>query len=200
VSRLWIISGSLLFVAASSLTQTSTPQRSGGCTDEDYAIFSAALEGEDGNHKLNSVILLDHTATGYPPGLAATTGVRRNEVQAFYNDVPKDAKDDFEARNKTRVELDTEKIKTPFQTLALSDKEAEKMLYRKNGWEEFHQKYPGGAILAIISRPGINREHNRALLYMGESCGPVCGGGTLLLLGKQDGKWKIINTATVWMS
>jgi hypothetical protein len=131
VSRLWIISGSLLFVAASSLTQTSTPQRSGGCTDEDYAIFSAALEGEDGNHKLNSVILLDHTATGYPPGLAATTGVRRNEVQAFYNDVPKDAKDDFEARNKTRVELDTEKIKTPFQTLALSDKEAEKMLYRK---------------------------------------------------------------------
>src|SRR5580700_12149427 len=127
MSRLWIISGSLLFVAASSLTQTSTPQRSGGCTDEDYAIFSAALEGEDGYHKLNSVILLDHTATGYPPGLAATTGVRSG-VQTFYNDVPKEAKDDFEARNKTRIELDTAKIKAPFQMFSLSDEEAEKLL------------------------------------------------------------------------
>jgi hypothetical protein len=200
MSRSWIVLGWLLFVAALSLTQPSAHQHdSEGCTDEDYAIFSAALDGVHGKHKLDSVILLDHTATGYPPGLAATTGVRSG-VQTFYNDVPKEAKDDFEARNKTRIELDTAKIKAPFQMFSLSDEEAEKLLHRVGGWEAFHQQYPGTAILAAVSRPGISRERNRALLYLGESCGPTCGGGTLLLLGKEDGKWKIINTATVWMS
>jgi hypothetical protein len=196
MSPLRIFSGWLLLAAAFSLAQPAAHQHdTQGCTDEDYAIFSAALDGVHGKHKMDSVILLDHTATRNLPNLA--TG---GEVQAFYNDVPKEAKDDFGARNKTRVELNAGKIKAPFRTLSLSDEAAERLLHRQDGWEAFHQEYPGTTVLATISRPGINRERNRTLLYLEESCGQLCGGGTLLLLGKEDGKWKIINAATVSMS
>src|ERR1700739_1973178 len=70
-----IFSGWRFLVAAFSLAQTATPQHdSEGCTGEDYATFSA--DGVHGKHKLDSVILLDHTAAQNLPGLAATTGVR----------------------------------------------------------------------------------------------------------------------------
>jgi len=96
--------------------------------------------------------------------------------------------------------LDGGKIKVPFQTFSIGDEELDKFFHRVEGWEAFHQKYQGAVMLASMSRPGINREDNRALLYVGVSCGPTCGGGTLILLSKEDGRWKIAQTATTWLS
>jgi hypothetical protein len=196
MNRLLILSGWLfVLIVSKGLTQTSSPSASNVCTDEDYAIFSAAL----GNQKVDSLVILDHTAATENAIGTAVAKIRSGD-ESFYKDVPKEAKDDFEARNKNRVEIDVSKIKAPFETLSLSDEEAEKLLHRKDGWDAFHQKYPRSFGLVSISRPGINHQRDRALLYIGESCGPVCAGGELVLLSKADGKWKVINTASIWTS
>jgi hypothetical protein len=169
------------------------------CTDEDYAIFSAAFYALPGFQRPDSMIVLDRTANGYPPGLGAVTRANSGK-EVFYRDVPKEAQDELNSRNKSRSHIDVSKIQAPFKALSLSDEEAEKLLNRKNGWAEFHEKYPTTRALVAISLPGINRERDRALLYIGSSCGPVCGGGVLVLLSKTDGKWKVVNTLDVWVS
>jgi hypothetical protein len=202
MNRLWILAGWLLMmVSLSSPTRICGLQRENeGCTDEDYAIFSAAINGSPVLQKLDGLVFINRTVTaGYPLGLSARTHVA-GDVQALYDAAPQGAIDDFESRNKMRVGFDGTKIKVPFQTFSRSEEEAEKLFHRTEGWEAFHKKYQGATMLAAMSRPGINREDNRALLYMGLSCGSSCAGGTLILLSKDDGKRKIIQRATTWLS
>lgn len=195
-----ILSCIFLIIPSGGLTRDASPAIAAEvCMDEDYAIFSGALYELPGFQKADSMIILDRTASGYAPGLSAVTRVNSGN-EAFYKDVPEEVQDDLNSRNKSRVQIDVSKIKAPFKALSLSDEEAESLFNRKNGWAEFHQKYPTTRGLLAISRPGINRERNRALLYIGASCGPVCGGGVLVLLSKADGKWKVVNTLDVWCS
>jgi hypothetical protein len=201
MSRFWIVSLWLVvIIIANGLAQTTAlPSEAEVCTDEDYAIFAAALSDSDARQRVGGVILLDHTATGFPPGLAAVTQLG-GKAQAFFKEVPKEAKDDFDARNKNRAKIEAGKIKAPFETLSISDDDAKKLVEGKGGWQAFHEKYPSMHDFKVISRPGINREHSRAVLYVGVSCGPLCGGGSLLFLSKETGEWKVINTVTIWLS
>jgi len=54
----------------------------------------------------------------------------------------------------------------------------------------------------LIGKPQERRSSgcDRALLYLGGSCGPDCAGGALVLLSKVDGKWKIISKVSIWPS
>jgi hypothetical protein len=41
-----------------------------------------------------------------------------------------------------------------------------------------------------FSAVGFNVDKPIAVVYMGHSCGPLCGGGTFHVLEKSEGKWK----------
>lgn len=140
-----------------------------GCTNEDYAIITAALSDLYGKQKIQSEVLLDRTSIGIPPGLVGTTRLA-GKAEAFFTDVPREAKEDFDVRNKSQFPVVAHKIRAPFEILSLSSEEADQLVRRKNGWDAFHRKFSRAFGITVLSVPGINREHSRAVIYIGASC------------------------------
>lgn len=142
---------------------------------------------------------MDQTSLGVPPGMAAMTQFG-GKAQPLLKDFPKEAKDDFEARNKTHAKIEPDKLKTSFEVILVDADTAKKSVEGKAGWQSFRDKYPKSAGITLVSRPGTDAEHTHALLYMGNSCDMLCGGGTLIFLSKENGEWKVANKVTIWVS
>lgn len=76
---------------------------------------------------------------------------------------------------------------SPYQFLETSKFDA---LMGQGGWPEFYRRYPESGGLIEFSAVGFDVNKIIAVVYMGHSCGPLCGGGTFHVLEKSDGKWK----------
>jgi hypothetical protein len=66
-------------------------------------------------------------------------------------------------------------------------------------WEIFHQKYPGKCLLGV-SNVGFSEPMDRALLYVSGACDEKSGGGHIIYLVKQRGKWTVQGKVTLWGS
>jgi hypothetical protein len=64
-------------------------------------------------------------------------------------------------------------------------------LFKKDGpgWSGFYSRYPDSGGIIQLSAVGFNRERTKAMLYVGHSCGWLCGGGGYAFVQKKDGKW-----------
>ena len=190
----------LILAAASALAQTAAPQSPlETCTLDDYSIYTAALSNLYAKRKIERVILIDQTSTGFPPGMAAMTQFG-SKAQPLLKDFPKEAKDDFEARNKTHVKIEADKLKPSFEIVLVDADTAKKSVEGNGGWQSFRDKYPNSPGITLVSRPGTDSEHTHALLYVGNSCDMLCGGGTLIFLSNEKGEWKVANKVTIWVS
>jgi len=85
----------------------------------------------------------------------------------------------------------------PYQFL-----EADKFsaLLSQGGWARYNREYPESGGLIELSAVGFNRDKTVAVVYMGHSCGMLCGGGTFHVLEKKDGKWKPLEWKGAWCS
>src|ERR1035438_3333605 len=119
---------------ASALAQTATPPSSPleTCTADDYAIYTAALGDLYAKQKIERVILIDQTSTGFPPGMAAMTQFG-GKAQPLLKDFPKEAKDDFDLRNKAHAKIESDQLKTPFEIVLLGADAAGKLV-EGGGW------------------------------------------------------------------
>jgi hypothetical protein len=71
------------------------------------------------------------------------------------------------------------------------------------GWEGFYGRYPDSGGIIQLSAVGFNSDKNRALVYMGHSCGGLCGGGGYSFSEKKEGKWvraTVKGTSCAWAS
>ena len=75
----------------------------------------------------------------------------------------------------------------PYQFLEAGKIEA---LTKQGRWDEYYHQYPDSGGVIQISAVGFNPDKTIAVVYMGHSCGALCGGGTFHVLEKIDGKWK----------
>ena len=66
-------------------------------------------------------------------------------------------------------------------------------------WEIFHQKYPGKCLLGV-SNVGFSEQLDRAILYASGACDEKSGGGHIVYLVKQRGKWTVQGKVTLWGS
>ena len=57
------------------------------------------------------------------------------------------------------------------------------------GWKDFYDKYPNSGGSIHMSAVGFNADKKLALVYMGHSCGGLCGGGSYHLMKKLADKW-----------
>jgi hypothetical protein len=64
-------------------------------------------------------------------------------------------------------------------------------------WEIFHQKYPGKCLLGL-SNVGFNDQTDKALVYVSGACDEKSGGGRIVYLTRQRGKWAVQGKATIW--
>jgi hypothetical protein len=69
-----------------------------------------------------------------------------------------------------------------------------------NFWERFYKKYPNSSGLVYFSKVGFNDRHDQAFVYMGRSCGGLCGAGEYVLLNKVNGEWVVRNEQDLWVS
>jgi hypothetical protein len=70
----------------------------------------------------------------------------------------------------------------------------------ENFWDRFYRRYPNSPGLLFFSKVGFNDRHDQAFLYMGRSCGGLCGGGEYVLLNKVNGEWVVSNEQELWVS
>jgi hypothetical protein len=166
-------------------------------TDEDYTIVAVALEGLCKERDIDSVLVADRTSLNLPPGVAGAAQTRQ-EAAAFFQDIPEELRDNLSARNRRSVKLEKGRIKAPIRIILVSEEEVTTLLKARDGWSALPRKYSEARNIFVVSRPGISPDHHYAVLYVGHSCGALCGGGTDLLLGETNGEWKILKRGTVW--
>jgi len=109
----------------------------------------------------------------------------------------------YRAANKTASLLQPKfDLPVPYKLVSTSWIEG---LFAKNGggWKEFYAKYPNSGGLISMSAVGFNADKTIALVYMGYSCGGLCGSGGFHVLKKINGSWAEIKWAgasCAWVS
>jgi hypothetical protein len=186
-------------VVASGLAQNSlAPAKGDDSHEQDYAIFKSVLNEVYGKQKVTSVVLFGLTVK-VPPEAYEKIQVLSEKGGAF-KELPAEVKNDFETRNRNRTRIDVARIKSPFQTLSISDEEADGFFQGNEGWQAFRRKYPTAQTIVRLSLPGTNRDWSRAVIYVDMTCGPNCAGGSIFVLDKESGAWRVIESSTVWLT
>jgi hypothetical protein len=66
--------------------------------------------------------------------------------------------------------------------------------------DEFHKQFPDSGGYIALSRAGLNKRGDQALVYMQHICGGLCGTGHYILLVKKDQGWRVEDTFRAWIS
>jgi hypothetical protein len=168
-------------------------------SEDDAAIYWAALTKvilKDRKDQLQ-VVLLSQTSTAYPPGLGAFTSLAKPDRKQLLDSAAIVTKNDFDAKAKLDCDLTT--ITTLSANVAfVSPKERGELFSKASEWKDFAQKYPNATGFTIVSAIGFNPSHNQALVYIGNSCGMLCGAGYVVLLEKKKDKWIAAKIAKIW--
>jgi len=64
-----------------------------------------------------------------------------------------------------------------------------KRAFEDGGWEKFYKRHPNSGGWIELSAVGFNTDKTVAVVYVGHSCGLLCGGGGFHVLQKKDAKW-----------
>jgi hypothetical protein len=166
---------------------------------DDDAIYSAALTKvilKDRNDR-RQLVLLSQTSSGYPAGMASFTASSTPDRNELLDSASNETKSDFDAKAKLNCDL-TRSTGLKTSVVFITPAERDELFSKASGWRDFAQKYPNAAGFTIVSAIGFNHSHNEALVYIGNSCGMLCGAGYVVRLEKKKDKWIATKTAKIW--
>jgi len=167
---------------------------------DDAAIYSAALTKvilKDRDDK-RQIVLLSQTSTGYPPGLAAFTASSTPDKRELLDSASTATRNDFDTKAKLNCDLTS--IAPSASVAFVSPKESDELFSRAEEWNDFAKKYPNAAGFTTVSAIGFDASHHQALVYVGNSCGMLCGTGYVVLLEKKKDKWIAAKAAKIWIA
>jgi hypothetical protein len=166
---------------------------------DDAAIYSVALTKvilKDRNDR-RQLVLLSQTSAGYPAGMASFTASSTPDKKELLDSASNETKSDFDAKAKLNCDL-TRSTELKTSVAFITPAERDELFSKTSGWRDFAQKYPNAAGFTIVSAIGFNHSHNEALVYIGNSCGMLCGTGYVVRLEKKKDKWIATKTAKIW--
>lgn len=172
-------------------------------TQDDYEVFGALLNGLHGPEdpeeawEGKEMIIANVTATPGKPEDQANWGFRSNSSAAPSQETFRDYAEKAHSVCAVKPEFGNP------NAYAIIARDEVDNFFKKGvgrGWQEFYKKYPKSSGFWQFSRPGYNSRRDEALLYVGHSCGGLCGTGHLYLLSKQSGKWTVKNRVMLWIS
>lgn len=70
----------------------------------------------------------------------------------------------------------------------------------KDGWKQFHERYPGAHGFYSFARVGFGRGRTEAIMYVEEYAGLLEAGGRYVLFRKFDGHWGYVAEKMIWIS
>ena len=171
-------------------------------TAEEYAVYSALLnEIKVSPHDGKGVKLLvinDQTEGPgkrcFPEEIARWDDrIRANELKPLLENLIEKNRGSKSLRrkfsvNKKYVLLNAQNYSSIFENIDL------------DGWTDFYKKYFASSGYITFSRVGFNSDGTKAVIYREVSCGGLCGYGGYILLSKDNGAWKEINSCGCWES
>ena len=111
-----------------------------------------------------------------------------------------DLVDDFTSQNAVRRPLTEIFGYLDFLTL-ISDEEISSIFSGPgDGWEHFQRAYPNSGGILEISAPGFSADGSHALIMIGQQAGRAMGSGRVELYVKEGLEWKLLRSASRWVS
>jgi hypothetical protein len=204
--RIFLITAVLTLPGARAAQKPSEPAQSASTaacatSPDNAAIYLAALAKvvlKDRNDK-RQIVLLSQTSAAYPPGMAAFTASSTPEKKELLDSAATATKNDFDAKAKLNCDL-TANAELSAAVVFMSTQESDELFSKVGEWKDFAQKYPNAAGFTIVSAIAFDASHRQALVYVGNSCGMLCGTGYVVLLEKKKDKWIAAKTAKIWIS
>lgn len=68
------------------------------------------------------------------------------------------------------------------------------------GFEWYQRAYPGATARVALSHVGFSPDGTHALVYVEGYCGMLCGGGMIITLQRLDGRWRVVNEYSPWVT
>ena len=176
----------LLLLIASTLPLQSTSASPNNSqtqyeTTEAYEVYSAILPSEWPWRVAKAKRLVIRSATnGYQMCL-------RPEKE--YEELIGPAISDYERLNQKTWQLQRNfRIEKPYEIITAEEL---KSTFEQGleGWKKFYERHPESGGWIELSAVGFNTDKTIAVVYMGHSCGGLCGGGGFHVLQKSEGKW-----------
>jgi hypothetical protein len=204
--RVFLITAIVALPGARGAQKPSAPAQSASAatcatSPDDAAIYSAALTKvvlKDRDDK-RQIVLLSQTSAGYPAGMSAFTASSTPDRKELLDSASTATKNDFDAKAKLNCDLTTSAA-LGAAVVFMSPQESEELFSKASGWKDLAQKYPNAAGFTIVSAIGFDASHREALVYVGNSCGMLCGTGYAVLLEKKKDKWIAAKTAKIWIA
>jgi hypothetical protein len=70
----------------------------------------------------------------------------------------------------------------------------------RKGFARYARVYPGARALVSFSRVGVSGDGREALMLVRRECGMLCAAGSLVLLRRSAGTWRVVDVDHVWVS
>jgi hypothetical protein len=166
---------------------------------EEYAVYTALIERMYIRKEVE-LIVINRRTTAYSsdPGKLGETLER---VRKAMPGLKPETVADFQSKS-NQPSLLEKLFDLKAKVALISADEVEQFFGRGGGWwEAFYKRYPKSQGLLTLSQVGFNAEKNQALVYVGNQRGGLDGGGSYILLTREeDDDWVIADSAGMWIS
>ena len=163
-------------------------------TATDYAVYKALIEAIYANQNLGMVVIKDHTYSGFTSSDARVFEL----MQKAMPELDQSARDSYLARNARPVPLENRFNLTVTVTL-LNQTDFDSYFGKSGkGWDDFYFKYPLSQGVLTLSRAGFNASGDKALVVVNTQAYTMTGAAYAVILGLENGLWKIVNQLTLW--
>lgn len=189
----------LLLTVATILcfTPAVMPQRAGGASAEEYAVYSVVIAEIFSDRQEKSVVITDRTSSD-----STTDGFSDRDQEYFKRMFPtltEGVDKDYKARNKIPARL-KDAFELKMRHVVLTKPEIDRIFKGNGSWDDFYKMYPTSVGIISLSRVGFSASMNQALVYIDHGCGGLCGTGHYVLLEKSADGWRVVNRRMVWIS
>ena len=195
---LWLVGFLFFGVLAACFSKSMVP----GPDPEEYQVYHALiserfLQGHSDEGGIKTLVIEDRTGMGFDSANDKSFAEGLKKEMGLDESVAKD----FALINQKPYPLyNLFGFKSPVRMVDQATLDG----FSKNGvegyWDLFYKKFPDSQGLITLSRVGFNSTRTQALVYIGNSCGGLCGTGYYVRLDKQGNVWKVTKNSMAWIS
>jgi len=168
----------------------------GKSIDEEYEVLSALINGMYLTGHYKSIVITNPTC--------CENDLRTDRWHRYVEEltpISVETLDDYAARNKQSLTFEKRfNLKAGYRIVPYV--QIEKLfdyVDLEGDWKTFYSKYPGSNGYVRLSRVGFNKAKDQALVNTHWMRGSLSGEGHYVLLGKQDGSWKVLKKVGTWV-
>jgi hypothetical protein len=196
-----LLIAALLSLSCNTISRLGAPAAATpvpNASEAEYAVYKALIESTYATDKLAMIVIHDTTSAGMD--LVGNNAQEFEYIQKALPEVDASIKDSFVARNAQPAPLeDRFNLVLPVTLLNQDDFNR---FFSKNGkgWDAFYLEYPQSQGVLTLSKVGFNAKGDKALVYAGNQAYSLAGAGYAVVLGFENGAWKVLNQVMLWIS